>query len=407
MAGELNRHTFIISDVHITEPKSRLNIFVAEERFEELLNQTIPTSANGQKSSLVLLGDFIDFARLEPWPDPDDRRPRRVGATEEESVTKVVRAVEANDRVFDALALFCQRNHLLVVPGNHDVDMFWPGVREVFRKRLSAASENVSFVEGWEFESDGLLLCHGHQFTYDNRFDLTPPFVEHDGVRHLERCWGTFFLESVYNLVHYFAPYVNMVHPTERAVLLALKNLGWERIPRPLAAKFVAFFAKHGWRLAAEKMMGASPGQPSVDEVAAMLSISPPQEVVAEAEKILMAEPTSYDSFSLPSIPRLPAPTGTLGRTDEKDFERYAEAQLSRTSMFAAVFGHTHRTFGPDACANGTIVNTGTWTGAIFLNDTTSYSHEELEVAAKSPVQRLSYAHVDMESRSIERGEVT
>jgi UDP-2,3-diacylglucosamine pyrophosphatase LpxH len=401
MGAELTRYTFVMSDVHLTDPGSNLNIFFAEDAFEELLAETIPRSSGGQRSTLVLLGDFVDFVRLEPWP-ADDRRPRRVGATEPESVAKMRTAVEANDRVFAALTKFCERDQLIVVPGNHDADFFWRGVREIFRNRLSAPSDNLSFVDGWEFVSKGLLLSHGHQFTFDNRFDMTPPFVEHEGIRHLERCWGTFFLEAVYNLVHYFAPYVNMVHPTSSAVLLGVKNLGWDKIPPPLLAKLVAFFAKHGKRLIAEKMMGSSPDELRVAEVAAMLSISAPADVLVEAERILDAEPKTGTSSVVSSVGSLSSAPGTMGRTDENEFEHYAEGRMRKSSLFSAIFGHTHRAFAPKVCGAGKLVNTGTWTGTLFLDAETPYTHEELVAAAKSPVQRLTYASLDLEDRSVE-----
>ena len=399
---DLSRHTFIISDVHLTEPKSNLNIFHAEDSFEEFLAETIPSTTAGDQATLVVLGDFIDFVRLEPWPPADDR-PRRVGATEAESVKKVDRAVSANERVFGALARFVQSHRLVIVPGNHDADFFWKGVCDLVTKRLSAPTANVQCVPDWEIESNGLFMSHGHQFNYDNRFDASPPFVDYGGVAHLERCWGTYFLESVYNLIHYFAPYVNMVHPTSHAVLLGLRNIGWDKIPPPIVARLVAFFVKHGARLVGEHMLGSNSTGSGIDETLSRLSLAPPDSVLAETAKILAAEPDAEFDLDLSMGLTLESPPGTLGRTDETVIERYAEAQLERESVFAAVFGHTHRALGPSPHKGGQFVNTGTWTGALFLDESSPHDHESLVVASRTPTQKLTYAHVDLHERSIER----
>ena len=96
---------------------------------------------------LVINGDFLDFVQALPYEDSALRACSPDGVTlcftESQSREKLRNIAESHTNVFSALGEFIRghpRNTLVVLPGNHDPDFFWPGIRADFRKLLRLQS---------------------------------------------------------------------------------------------------------------------------------------------------------------------------------------------------------------------------------------------------------------------------
>jgi UDP-2,3-diacylglucosamine pyrophosphatase LpxH len=380
---------FVISDLHLSDPREpRLENFLSDEQLKSFVLQHMPKVASGRKTTLVINGDFVDFARLSPHLAP--AKDRDVGSTEEESVAKLARSLQGHPRVFETLGKhLAAKNQLIMLAGNHDVDLFWGRVREDLRKALGGSNRLGFCVDTWSLCDRGIYIEHGHQYSYDNRFDRFPPFDAR--CEHLERCWGTFFMEVIYNQIEYFAPWVNKVHPESRALAIAIRQQGWDKIPPVLVPRLVGFFMAHGKRLLLEHSLGTPPeGGTRADAEALLGSLSGlPAQAMREAEEIARAE----RSLPIRDPDAEPQPTGALGHTDERGIEKAAAEQLALKDIHTVIFGHTHVAHRHEGGGKATI-NTGTWTGYIPLASGPAPSFEELEKRAAAPVHRRTYAYV-------------
>jgi UDP-2,3-diacylglucosamine pyrophosphatase LpxH len=218
---------YILSDLHLGAGDA-LDDFRSDREFSLLLEK----ASRNRGAELILNGDTFDFVavRLEK---PTYKPLSRMGCTEEESLVKLERILEAHPLFFQSLREFIERGHrVILVPGNHDVDLFWPAVRERLLEVLGfPGPEGFHFESSGTYVSHGLYVEHGHQYYADNAFeDFRHPFIrdKKTGLLHLERCWGNCFVEYFVN--HLFGErhsFVNNVRPIPNMILLGLQEEGW------------------------------------------------------------------------------------------------------------------------------------------------------------------------------------
>lgn len=197
--------------------------------------------ANRGSVELVINGDFLDFAQAPPWAGPELESMSPTGIplcfTENQSLAKLDAIRASHPTVFEALAAFLAvdaQNRLVILPGNHDADFFWPQVRARFaaafperaRSRLHFHLERVyrppAFPNVW--------IEHGHQYDPVNRFRVdedecwslrTPPiFLDNDVCLRLYECTGTGFLIKFLNRLDAAYPFVDNVKPFSRFLKL-------------------------------------------------------------------------------------------------------------------------------------------------------------------------------------------
>lgn len=131
---------------------------------------------------LVLAGDVIDLVGMSISPDEADaldltaeERRHGLGASLRHSAIKMRAVVRRHARFFEALAGFvADGHHVVIVRGNHDVELYWPSVRREFRKALvehsggrldrSTVKERVRFRHWFYYEESLLYVEHGHQY---------------------------------------------------------------------------------------------------------------------------------------------------------------------------------------------------------------------------------------------------
>lgn len=406
----------VISDVHVGSPENaRLEDFDRDEDLARLLDEVIPRRAEGRRATLIINGDFIDFPQI--LPELGKRSPDRyLGTTEEESRARVDKAIAGHPAVFLAMRRFLAAgNQVLLLPGNHDIDLHFPAVRAALRAALGdPAAPAFDFVAEGVIEQRGFHVEHGNQCSYDNWFKhwSSPILPGPDGVPRVERPWGTLFMDIVYNDIEALYPFVNKVYPQSALAGIILRAVREDPgVSLRAIAELVAFFVRKGKRMLLGHLLGdeeeAAGGSavtradiertlrdldgaemdPArhgalIDEVAALTGATEAADAQAEGEDDEEGEPAE----------------GLLGRTDERGLDARARELWQSGTVDVVVFGHTHDPVARTQELSGRtcrLLNTGGWVPRIVVAPGAKPTLAELQSA---PWQHeLYYAWLELE----------
>ncbi|MDQ2974822.1 MAG: metallophosphoesterase [Acidobacteriota bacterium] len=240
--------TIVISDLHIGA--GPLDDCDAElERC--LLDFLADIGSAGSPVELVINGDFLDFAQAPPWKGKDLEAVTPLGIplcfTQEQSLAKLEAICNDHSSVFAALAHFLAvkvDNRLVINPGNHDADFFWPQVREQFINKICSENPKLKAQIFLNLEQvyhpnslPSVWIEHGNQYDPTNCFfvdeyDATigthagkrlywdahnPPILkDQTGQERLYECLGTRFLIKYLNKLDSNYPFVDNVKPFSR-----------------------------------------------------------------------------------------------------------------------------------------------------------------------------------------------
>lgn len=206
--------TVVVSDLHLgggAKDPGDDHVYQGGE-FVNFLNDALPESVDG-RVELFVNGDFLEFAQV--LPDAYTPTSPRLWCSEEESLTKLDAIIEGHEDIFSALADFVGRKNALTIgAGNHDVDLYWPRVRQ----RLKEVIGEVEFAVGadWFYRYDKrLVIGHGHQFDPANRFkSWENPVIEvPGGTPRLEMCAGTLLMVKFINSLEAQYPFADNLKP--------------------------------------------------------------------------------------------------------------------------------------------------------------------------------------------------
>lgn len=239
----MDKVVYVVSDLHLGPgwlPGGELDPledFTADEAFERFL-ATIGTT--GRPVELVIAGDFLEYCQTLPeigLASPEDS----LGSSEAESIrrTKVIlgqspEIASGHPRVFQALRRFMvEGNSVTIIAGNHDIDLLWEGVWALVFEAIypPGAPGDLRLVEYayalGEGEGGRVHIEHGHEHDKANRFGdrMAQPFgIDRGGVRRLKRCWGTLFVDKVYNQLEQERWFIDNIKPIPRVVQLGLRH---------------------------------------------------------------------------------------------------------------------------------------------------------------------------------------
>lgn len=191
-----------------------------------------PEGKNGE-IELFINGDFLEFAQVAPHV-------YQLGSadfwcSQGESLLKLDQIVAGHAAAFAAFKKFQENgNRITIAAGNHDVDFYWPGVQQSFRK----AAGDVSFELGkeWYERFDGRLrIAHGHMIDPANKFNhWDDPILDGPDEKRLEMCPGTLFmvkfvnwLEERYRFADNLKPVLALRHILMRESRFGLMAAGW------------------------------------------------------------------------------------------------------------------------------------------------------------------------------------
>ncbi|MCG8425591.1 MAG: metallophosphoesterase [Proteobacteria bacterium] len=255
------RQIYVISDLHVggrypdgVNAKSdswpdrndrgfRICTHVAElAGFVDSLAQKSATA--GPAVELVINGDFVDFL-AEEWNGPE--RWKAFIDDEDQAAARMDEIIDRDRVFFDALANLLARGHrLIVLLGNHDVELSFPRVR----RRLETAL-GVDSGTRFEFLYDGQAYVVGDAIIeHGNRYDAFN-VIDHDGLRRVRSSQsrreelhddhrfrqpaGSKLVAGVMNHLKARFPFIDLLKPEDGAavpILLALAPAAYSVLSR-------------------------------------------------------------------------------------------------------------------------------------------------------------------------------
>jgi UDP-2,3-diacylglucosamine pyrophosphatase LpxH len=201
------RRLLILSDLHVGRDCNLITNFNQvrpnpefDQAFVDLLAHYTAEQESDWK--LILGGDFIDFMEVVVVPGrrgpfgfafevTDEEREFGLGSEPERAVVKLQHAMEYHVHFFEALANFVHKGgEVVIVRGNHDVEMYWPKVQRFFRRQLATIAfkdqklgvdeaievrndfqTRIDFAPWFYYEKDRIWFEHGHQYDPYCSFD--------------------------------------------------------------------------------------------------------------------------------------------------------------------------------------------------------------------------------------------
>jgi len=107
------------------------------------------------------------------------------------------------------------------LPGNHDLDLWFSGVQELFLRYVAPgdAAERVHFVTSSDtyYLPEGIQIRHGHQFERIRRVDYSQiTRTRRDGTEVLALPWGSLWILEVMNPLKEIRSHIDRVQPLSR-----------------------------------------------------------------------------------------------------------------------------------------------------------------------------------------------
>jgi len=247
----MKKRILIISDLHVGAGQ----LDDCDSELEECIVSFLEKYSKAlDPIELVINGDFLDFVQAEPWEVGGLESISIEGFplcfAEAQSIKKFDAIAIAHAPIFRALGHFlnaCEENSLVVMPGNHDADMFWPGIRARFEDavcgQIAGLRERLRFHLELFYRPPScpqVRIEHGHQYDPVNSFFVetdqidpvagykvkkpvwsanNPPIFKNDaGEERLYECIGTRFLIRFMNKLDEKYPFVDNVKPFSRFI---------------------------------------------------------------------------------------------------------------------------------------------------------------------------------------------
>jgi UDP-2,3-diacylglucosamine pyrophosphatase LpxH len=239
----------------------------------------------GHPWKLIFNGDLLDFVQVDSLPKSGftlqavkgvsnhrelttDEQKNGLGTTCSESAWKAKRIAQGHQRFFAALGRFVsQGNRIVVVSGNHDVELHWPEVRKQLTIEIEKAytsdrkmtgegasitlediEARVSFCPWFYYEPGRVYVEHGGQYESSSHFpDILNPVSQKDPDR-IQVLWGWLFGRYLFNQVESAHPLADNIKPPTRSVMWALRRSPLRTIWLLIRRGWVLFQAFQSWR---------------------------------------------------------------------------------------------------------------------------------------------------------------
>jgi UDP-2,3-diacylglucosamine pyrophosphatase LpxH len=247
----------VISDLHLsagyqkkTGKYSRNEDFFFDEEFKRFLEHL--EDKNHSNNHLIIAGDMFDFLQVNghkaqelyqkggaPFKNEITPRERKYGLGTEEDKTVWKLGVIANGHpaFFEALANFLtQGNHLSIITGNHDIELYWVQVQDAMRREIlkytrgskadkEEIKDRINFYPWFYYDEEHkTYIEHGNQYDKFNSFQyfLYPVFGPDS-----EKLWlplGSFFVRYFFNKLEEINPFADNIKPSTRYMRWAWKE---------------------------------------------------------------------------------------------------------------------------------------------------------------------------------------
>ncbi len=256
----------IVSDLHLGSGYyqdrgryARMEEFFYDHEFSLFVEKLISDSQERHRQHvLVLNGDILDFLSVDDIPSSQERSELGIelgsselkfglGSSERRAVWKTGCILRGHPLFFKALARFLYAGHEIVyIRGNHDLEIYWKGVRELITEHLRGRLQELGSSEGHEISrllfrpwfhiiGKHLYIEHGHQYDETNAVTanlnpLLPKGSYGSEERLLDYPIGSLFARFVYAPIRSVDPYrVHVISFTQYLSVVRGFNL-WEFI---------------------------------------------------------------------------------------------------------------------------------------------------------------------------------
>lgn len=418
-------HLYVISDLHMGG-EAEFKIFHQAPRLAAFIDHVASQAKDGAEVALVLNGDVVDFL-AEP-------KETCVAVSEDRAKYHIDRILrdEGFKPVFDALTRFVARKHthLVVVIGNHDIELALPVVqrritevltdaRDYRRRRITFATAGA----GYACLVGGVrVFCtHGNEFD-----DLN--FVDTELLRQLARLMnegreldkthlapnaGSRVVVEVMNKIKSEWPFIDLLKPIKVSVFNWLEALAAEGAERPsidwsslaVSSAGAGIGHLHRHHLLGDEDRLSMPTQmvsslwstgpaPTEDDLLrrADLDTLGPTVLVSEAGEVLGWRETASKVWDVlmhaPARVSLHAFMELFAEDREPRYQlRQADKQFEallaeHVGPGVVVAGHTHRAKFLPMGEERLYLNTGTWIDLLRVTQATVSEHYEAVHAA-------------------------
>jgi UDP-2,3-diacylglucosamine pyrophosphatase LpxH len=423
---------YILSDLHIgagyaREGGNHLEDFTADEEMVSFLHEIQHESKREScEIELIINGDLFEFLQVPAVEqyNPASSYPTEVylDSSQEASIKRLNIIAQGHPEVFNALSDFMHVEHpqrrITLIKGNHDVNLFWPGVKSRLREILGASGTRASLLLfADEFVSrEKIYVEHGHQRAekINSYQDFFNPRSSDDPTR-LYYPPGSRFVINAFNDLEREHWFVDHIKPPTTLIWYALH---WNF---DVAGKTLANFIRYTW--ISEKSRSISND-----------GLFPPNETLLQdlenndrrrkLSQRYANDPTFRQQFHqqiqqylnvanvnnkeavtlpLPDVSDDPLEMGQADQKQQQNMLRYAAEQVAKQEGAKIIlFGHTHYPV-QELLSNGSIyINTGSWvqdfsdalpeTWEALFNG----SHQINDIPTRLPYARIEYDEHDI-----------
>jgi UDP-2,3-diacylglucosamine pyrophosphatase LpxH len=421
----------VVSDLHLRggyrNPTEGLYHF--DEEFADFLRHYRLNRASPRPWQLIIAGDFVEFLYVTELPDRDSPLLRHATFSEDErryglsteahkarwKLDTILR--NSHPQLLLALARFvAEGNHVVILHGNHDAEMFWPEVQEHFFRLIAehhpedvsylemkaTVAERVQFAPWYWYVPEVLYVEHGCQYDAFCSFEYflnpvlpaQPAFIERSisdlAARYFANQMKLLDAMAVEN-IQSISEYIGWVMRGNLSILPRAARLYVQMVRRiltksgradPQAERVVR--AEHERRMAmldrhfalppgttAEvHALHATPVMRRVSATAGFLGLdllATAGVLAAVAAFLLLAHPARGRGLALVGIIAalcLMVYVGSLRvrhMTEAGRLQRVAERMAELFHVPCVLFGHSHRAGTWPLRNGGTYFNVGTW----------------------------------------------
>jgi UDP-2,3-diacylglucosamine pyrophosphatase LpxH len=382
---------YILSDLHIgagyaREGGNHLENFMADEDLVNFLHESQHESKREQcEVELIINGDFFEFLQV-PAVDqynPASAYPKEayLDSSQKASVQRLNIIAQGHPEIFNALSDFmhveCPQRRITIIKGNHDVNLFWPGVKSRLSETLGASGTRASLLLfADEFVSrEKIYVEHGHQRAekincYQDFFN---PRSSDDPTR-LYYPPGSHFVVNAFNDLKREHWFVDHIKPPTTLIWYAL-HWNFEVASKTLA-DFIRYACVSGNNRSisddslfptSEALLQDLENDDKRREISQRYANDPAfrQQFHQQIQQYLnVANVNSKEAVTLP-LPQVSDDPFEMGQADQQQqqmmLHRAAEKVAKREGAKVILFGHTHYPI-QKSLSNGSVyINTGSW----------------------------------------------
>jgi UDP-2,3-diacylglucosamine pyrophosphatase LpxH len=423
------RTVYVISDLHLGgDPDFRM--MTEPHALADFIHTIADVHPCGQ-CELVINGDFVDFlAQNHGTAAAPSWRPFSYDPQQARASFEAIASGE-DAPVFDALAALLQRGQrLTILPGNHDIELCTPAVREALRERIGALSQpNFQLHhDGEAYVIGDVLIEHGNRYDDYNAVDhealhqlrVKQTLRQTEGIPPFDPPVGSKFVAAVMNPIKAQLGFIDLLKPEGPALVAVLLAIAPEQ-QRPAIDSLVEMMLEHRKqrRQAVQsardepvyRTARAPRGMPAPDQLSDLLCESLGEDLFSDA---LVDEPTMRGSATRGRVGDLWNSMTNSGGFEvvhllfkgrKREVERYellrrairkiapdeAEA-LERSEYYDAavelsehfqliVFGHTHGAMQVPIGLDKRYINTGTWANLMDFPAQLRNPHSDPQIA--------------------------